>query len=71
MSDLMVCGPVSYIVTISSDGMMMMNKTSNNFTFFTRLTPGTDYTVSIESSNMAGSGQAYTETIRTAPNGKS
>ena len=66
----MACGPVSYIVMISSDGMMMMNKTYNNFTFFTGLTLGTDYTISIEPSNMAGSGQAFTETIRTAPNSK-
>ena len=35
---------------------------------FTGLMPGTDYTVSIEPSSSAGSGQAYTETIRTAPN---
>ena len=69
MSDLIACGPVSYNVTISpSDGMIMMiNDTSCNFN---GLTPGTDYAVSIEPSNMAGSGQAYTETIRTAPNSK-
>ena len=70
MSDLTACGPLSYNVTISSDGMMMTNIISNNFTFFTGLTPGTDYAVSIETSNMAGSGQAYTGTIRTAPNSK-
>ena len=68
MSDLIACGPVSYNVTISSEGMMMMiNDTSYNFT---RLLPDTIYTVSIEPSNMAGSGQAYTQTIRTAPNSK-
>ena len=73
MSDLTACGPVSYNVTISSEGMMMMimmmmiNDTSYNFT---GLIPGTIYTVSIEASNMAGSGQAYTQTIRTAPNSK-
>ena len=68
MSDLLACGPVSYNVTISSDGMIMMiNDTSYNFT---GLLPGTIYNVFIEPSNMAGSGQAYTEMIRTAPNSK-
>ena len=62
----MACGSVSYRLTLSSDGMMIMiiNDTSYNFT---GLIPGTDYTVFIEPSNMAGSGQAYTEMIRTAP----
>ena len=71
MSDLMACGPVSYTVTISSDGMMMMMIiTTDTSHDFTGLTPETDYTVSIEPSNMAGSGQAYTGIIRTAPNSK-
>ena len=65
-SDL-VCGPVSYILTISPDGMMMMRNIITSYDF-TGLIPGTDYTVSIEPSSSAGSGQAYTETIRTAPN---
>ena len=71
MNDLRACGPVSCIVTISSDGMMMMmiNTTDTSYSF-TRLTPGTDYTVSIEPSNRAGSGDTYTETVRTAPNSK-
>ena len=58
-----------YILTISlSDGVMMIiTDTSYNFT---GLLPQTDYIVSIEPSNLAGSGQAYTETIRTAPNSK-
>ena len=70
MSDLIACGPVSYNVTISPDEMiimMMINDTSYNFT---GLLPGTNYGVSIEPSNMAGSGQAYTEMMRTAPNSK-
>ena len=67
MSDLIACGPVSYNVTISSEGMIVTTNTSYNIT---GLTPGTDYNVSIEPSNMAGSGQAYTEMIRTAPNSK-
>ena len=70
MSDLMACGPASYIVTISSDGMMMMIDTTETSYHFTGLTPRTDYTVSIEPSNRAGRGQAYNETIRTAPNSK-
>ena len=68
MSDLMACGPVSYTVTITSDGMMIY--TTDTSHDFTGLIPGTDYTVSIESSNMAGSGQAYSGIIRTAPNSK-
>ena len=66
VSDLIACGPVSYNVTISF-GMIMTTGTSYKFT---GLPPGTDYTVSIEPSNMAGSGQVYIETIRTAPNSK-
>ena len=66
----MACGPISYNVTMSSsDGMIMILTTDTSYNF-TGLTPGTDYTVSIEPSNMAGSGQAYTQTIRTAPNSK-
>lgn len=68
MSDLMVCGPVSYILTISSDGMMI--NTTDFFYNFTGLIPGTNYTVSITPTNGAGSGKANIETIRTAPNCK-
>ena len=68
MSDLMACGPVSYTVTISPDGMMIY--TTDTSHDFTGLTPRTDYTVSIQASNSAGSGQVYNETIRTAPNSK-
>ena len=67
-SNLIACGPVSYNVTISSDGMIMM--ITDTFYHFTGLPPGMDYTVSIEPSNMAGNGQAYTETIRTVPSSK-
>ena len=70
MSDLMACGPVSYNVTISSDGMRVMIMTTSTSYNFTELLPGTDYTVFIEPSNVAGSGQAYTEAIRTAPTSK-
>ena len=71
MSDLRACGSVSCIVTISSDGMMMMMINTNDTSYnITGLTPRTDYTVSIQPSNNAGSGQVYTETIRTAPNSK-
>ena len=70
ISDLRACGPVSYNLTISSDGMMMIMNTTDTFYSFTGLTPRTDYTVSIEPSNIAGSGDTYTETIRTAPNSK-
>ena len=71
ISDLMACGPVSYSVTISSDGVIMTTIMTTDTSYdFTGLTPGTNYNVSIEPSNMAGSGQAYTKIIRTAPNGK-
>ena len=67
-SDLMACGPVYYNVTISSDGMMRMVNTTDTYYHFTGLTPGTDYAISIQPSNSAGSGQSYTDTIRTASN---
>ena len=71
MSDLMACGSISYNVTISSDGMMMMMMMITDTSYnFTGLLPGTDYTVFIEPSNIAGSGQAYTVIIRTATNSK-
>ena len=62
----MACGPVSYTLTISSDGIMVMVHTTADTYHFTGLTPETDYTISIQPSNSAGSGQFYTETIRTA-----
>ena len=70
MSDLRACGSVSCIVGISSDGVMMMMNTNDTSSNFTGLMPGTDYTVSIVPLNSAGSGQVYTDTIRTAPNSK-
>ena len=69
-SDLMACGPVSYTLTISSDGIMRMVNTTDTYYHFTELTPETDYTISIQPSNSAGSGQAYTKTISTASNSK-
>ena len=70
MSDLMACGPVSYTLTISSDGTMTMENTTDTYYNLTGLTPETNYTISIQPSNSAGSGQAYTDTIRTAPKSK-
>ena len=64
----MACGPVSYTLTVSSDETIMMVNTTDNYYHFTELTPETDYTISIQPSNSAGSGQSYTETIRTASN---
>ena len=66
----MECGPVSYTLTISSDGMMLMVNTTDTYFNFTELIPETDYTISIQPSNSAGSGQAYTETVRTASKSK-
>ena len=52
-SDL-VCGPVSYDVTISPSGVMMrITDTSYNFT---GLTPDTSYTVTVAGRNNAGVG---------------
>ena len=65
-SDLMACGPVSYNVTISPDGMMRMVNTTDTYYHFTGLTPGTDYVISIQPSDRAGSGQAYNKIIRTS-----
>ena len=71
MSDLMACGPVSYNVIMSSDGVIITTIMTTDTSYdFTGLTLGTNYNVSIEPSNTVGSGQAYTETIRTAPNSK-
>ena len=67
MSDLRACGPVSYIVTISSGGIMMTINTNDTSYSLTGLTPDTSYIISIQPSNMAGSGQSCTETISTAP----
>ena len=64
----MACGPVFYTLTISSDETILMVNTTDNYYQFTGLTPETDYTISIQPSNSAGSGQSYTETIRTASN---
>ena len=72
LSGLRACGSVSYTLKISSDGMMMMmimNTIDTSYNI-TGLTSGTDYTVSIELSNRAGSGDTYTETIWNAPNSK-
>ena len=69
-SDLMACGPVYYNVIISPDGMMSMVNTTDTYYHFTELTPETDYNISIQPSNSAGSGQAYTETVRTSSNSK-
>ena len=71
MSNLIACGSVSYNVTILSEGMIIRTIMTTNTSYnITELTPGTNYIVSIEPSDMAGSGQAYTEMIRTAPNSK-
>ena len=69
-SDLMACRPVYYNVTISPDRMMRMVNTTDTYYHFTELTPETDYKISIQPSNSAGSGQAYTKTIRTSSNSK-
>ena len=70
-NDQKACGEASCNLSISSDGIVKMIGIVDGNTYkIIGLTPETDYTVSIQSFNSAGSGQAYTGTIRTAPNSK-
>ena len=64
----MACGPVSYTLTISPDGIIMKINTADTYYHFTELTPVTDYAISVQPSNRAGGGQSYTDTVRTASN---
>ena len=70
--DLMKCGSVSYNLTkIFNETTKIINGIDSSSSYnFTYLAPGTNYTVFIEPSNMAGMGQAFNRTIRTAPNSK-
>ena len=58
-----VCGPVSYDVTVSpSDGVMITRITNTSYNL-TGLMPGTNYTVIVAGSNMAGAGESGTVTF--------
>jgi len=68
-SDL-VCGPVSYDVTISSsDGVMMMRITDTSYNF-TGLIPDNSYAVTVAGRNDAGVGESIVTSIRTLRNSK-
>ena len=70
-NDQKACGNALCNLSVSSDGIVKMTGIVNDtFYKFLNLTPETNYSVSILSSNSAGSGQSYTGTIRTAPNSK-
>ena len=70
-NDQKACGNASCNLSISSNGTVMMTETVNvTFHKFLNLTPETNYTISIQPSNDAGSGRAYSDTMRTAPNSK-
>ena len=63
-SDL-VCGPVSYNVTISpSDGMMTMRITDTSYNF-TGLTSDNNYTVTVAGRNRAGIGESSVHVVST------
>ena len=72
VNDQIACGNALCNLSISSDGKksMMTGIVNDKFYKFNDLTPGTDYHISIQHSNDAGSGQPYTGTMRTAPNSK-
>jgi len=62
ISDI-VCGPVSYDVTISSsDGVMMMRITDTSYNF-TGLTPDNSYTVTVTGGNNAGAGRPFSGVV--------
>ena len=69
-SDLMTCRPIFYILRKSPDEMMEEINTANTFYNFTGLTPGTNYTISIEPFNRLGGGNVYTDSIRSASDSK-
>ena len=70
-NDQKACGKALCNLSMSHNETVMMTKTvNNNFYKFLNLTPGTNYTISLQHSNDAGSGRAYTDTMRTAPNSK-
>ena len=55
-----VCGAISYNVTISPSGGVMIMSANYSFYNFTALTPGTNYIVTVAAFNMAGAGDAST-----------
>ena len=60
-----LCGPVSYVVTISpSDGVVMMKITDTSYNF-TGITPDNSYTVTVAGRNSAGVGESTMIVVNT------
>jgi len=66
-----VCGPVQYIVTVSTGGRMINNSTvSQTNCTVTGLSPNTEYRVSVTAVNNGGNGIATNEEATTKNGGK-
>ena len=64
-----VCGPVMYRVTISGPDINDTDTTDTTMNTFTRLTPNTNYTITITPYNSAGDGTPNTTIEMTLPTG--
>ena len=70
-NDQKACGKALCNLSVSSNETVMMTGIVDNTSYkFLNLIPETDYTISIQHSNNAGSGRANNYTMRTAPNSK-
>lgn len=63
----LLCGSVSYVVTLSlPDGTTVNTTTTDNTAYtFTNLAPNTSYNVTVASRNNAGLGESRSDTVRT------
>jgi len=66
-----VCGPVQYIITVSTGGIVISNVTINrtNYTA-TGLSENTDYRINVTAINKAGNGNVTSKDITTENGGK-
>ena len=64
-----VCGPVTYRVTISGPDINDTDTTDANMITFTRLTPNTNYTITIAPYNSAGGGTPNMTMVMIRPTG--
>ena len=66
-----VCGPVQYIVTVSTGGIVISNVTINGTEYTaTGLCSSTSYKVNVSADNIAGNSIPTTIRIMTIPTGK-
>jgi len=66
-----VCGPVQYIITVSTGGIITWNITINRTTYTaTGLCSNTSYKVNVFADNIAGNSIPTTIRIMTIPSGK-